>query len=186
MSLKSRPTFAVDLEESPSAVLARLQTQLGAPGVQVRWARTPGGGGAHAVGQAGAGDHFALTIEDARRHFWSPWLMVDVSAGDRGTHVFARFTPHPSVWTGYAFAYMTLASIGFFSLIFAYACSVSGSHGGATAWIPWIAPVCAGVAFLLWASAQVGQRLARAEMDDLKHCLDAGLAAGPPRPHAGP
>lgn len=177
MSLKSRPTFAVDLNEPTGAVVARLHERLAAPDVEVRWARTPGGGGK--VGVGGAGDHLALTIAESRRHFFSPWLMVDLSATDAGTHIFARFSPHPSVWTGYAFAYMTLGSLGFFSLIFQYAQSVAGSHAGNAAWVSLVAPTAAVLAGLLWTSAQVGQRLAKAEMELLHATLEQGLVAEP-------
>ncbi len=172
MSLELRPTFTLGLDEPTGAVLRRLRAQMHAPGVEVRWARQPGGGAPSSVREDQ--DHVVLCVDVATRHFWSPWLMLDIAQHDGGTHLHGRFSPHPSVWTGYAFCYLTLTAIGFFSLIFAWASQLSGSGRPS---VGLIAPVCALIAFAMWWVSQVGQRLARDEMVLLRACVDAGLRA---------
>lgn len=174
MSLELRPTFAIGLAEPTAVVLRRLRSRLAAPHVLVRWARPPGGGEATLRDDQ---DHAVLCMDESVRHFWSPWLTLDVAAEDGETHVFGRFSPHPSVWTGFAFCYLTLTVIGFFSLIFVAALRMSG---GGQAWVGVIAPLCALVALALWWASQVGQRLAHAQMMTLRDCVDAALGEQQP------
>ena len=172
MSLELRPTFTIGLAEPTGVVLRRLRAHMQAPQVQVRWAQRPGGGGP--VSTREDQDHVVLCMDPAVRHFWSPWLMLDVQQLDDSTHLYGRFSPHPSVWTGFAFCYLTLTAIAFFSLIFAWASQLSGSG---KPMVGIIAPICAVIALALWWSSQVGQRLAAAEMTTLRACLDAALKA---------
>ena len=46
------------------------------------------------------GHHLTLTVRERDRHFWSPWLTLDVrnQQGAEGCHVHGRFNPHPSIW----------------------------------------------------------------------------------------
>ncbi len=170
MSLELRPSFTIGLNEPCGHVLKRLRARMRADHVEVRWAQRPGGGGPPSAREDQ--DHVVLCIVEPERHFWSPWLMVDIAEQDGGVHLYGRFSPHPSVWTGFAFCYLTLGAIGFFALIFAWASQLSGSGKPV---VGLIAPVCALVAFSLWWASQVGQRLAHAEMRTLRACLDAAL-----------
>ena len=170
LSLELRPTFTIGVAEPTGVVLRRLRARMAAPQVEVRWARQPGGGEATTVREDQ--DHVVLCMIPEVRHFWSPWLMLDVQAEDGATHLFGRFSPHPSVWTGFAFCYLTLTAIGFFALIFAWASQLSGSGNS---WLGLLAPLCAAIAFALWWASQVGQRLARAEMVRLRDCVYAAV-----------
>ena len=172
MSLELRPTFTIGMAEPSGVVLRRLRAHLHAPHVQVRWARRPGGGGLASTREDQ--DHVVLCMDEEVRHFWSPWLMLDIQAEADTTHLFGRFSPHPSVWTGFAFCYLTLGVIGFFSLIFAAALQLSG---GGHAWAGLIAPLCALICLCLWWASQIGQRLAYAQMLDLRACVDIALHA---------
>ena len=170
MSLHLRPTFAIEIAEPFGVVLRRMRQQLQAPDVLVRWARTPGGGLAQLRDDQ---DHVVLCMVESQRHFWSPWLMLDVQPSRVGTQLCGRFSPHPSVWTGFAFAYLVLAVVGCFSLIFAGAMHLSGGR-------PWAAigaPLCAAVALGLWWASQLGQRLAAGQMLVLRSCVDGGVRA---------
>lgn len=170
MSLELRPTFTRGLDEPTGVVLRRLRARMEAPHVQVRWARRPGGGGSTSTREDQ--DHVVLCMDQDQRHFWSPWLSLDIQAHEGTTHLYGRFSPHPSVWTGFAFCYLTLTAIGFFSLIFAWASQISGSGKPA---VGLIAPLCAVIAFSLWWASQLGQRLARDQMLILRACVDAAL-----------
>jgi hypothetical protein len=172
MSLELRPTFTIGLDEPTGVVLRRLRAQMAAPHVQVRWAQKPGGGTLSHVREDT--DHVVLCMDEDVRHFWSPWLMMDVQAEADTTHLFGRFSPHPSVWTGFAFCYLTLSVVGFFSLIFTAALHMSGSGH---AWVGLIAPLCALIALALWWASQIGQRLAQAQMLTLRECVAAAVNA---------
>lgn len=170
MSLALRPSFAVDLGCPSSQVLERLFARLGAGPHQLRRTRVPGGGGERGPRDH---DHFVLTVAEAEQRLWSPWLTVEVTPKGEGAHLFARFSPHPSVWTGFAFAYLTLSVVLLFSLVFTAALALSGG-------VPWSLFVSAGAAlvlFGLWWASQVGQRLARGQMETLRAELTAALEA---------
>lgn len=169
MSLALRPTFSVELACPSTVALERLYAALGAGPHVLRRTRSPGGGG---EGETRAHDHFVLTVADDAQRVWSPWLGVEVSPRDTGATLLARFSPHPSVWTFFAFAYLTLSVVLMFSLCFTAALAMSGGR-------PWSLLVSAGVVVVmaaLWATAQLGQRLARAEMESLRAALEAAIA----------
>lgn len=158
----------MDLACSSTVVQERLFERLGVGPHQLRRTRTFGGGGSAGVREH---DHFVLTVVESERHFWSPWLNVEVTPREGGAHLFARFSPHPSVWTMFAFAYLAMTTLLLLSLCFAAALSMSGSA-------PWGLAVSAGavvVMLLLWAASQVGQRLAHAQMVQLRLALDEAV-----------
>lgn len=118
-----------------------------------------------------AGHHMTLTVHEADRHFWSPWLHIEVTERDGQTQVRGRFTPHPNIWTGFAFSYFSLITLAVFAAVW-----------GSSQWMLeqrptalWIALVCVVVVGLLWWSAQVGQRLAREQMHILRNAVEAVL-----------
>jgi hypothetical protein len=169
MSLALRPSFSVDLACPSTVALERLYAALGAGPHALRRTRSPGGGGEDTPR---AHDHFVLTVADDVQRVWSPWLGVEVSPTDAGATLFARFGPHPSVWTFFAFAYLTLSVVLMFSLCFTAALAMSGGR-------LWSLAVSAGVVVVmagLWATAQLGQRRAREQMESLRAALEAAIA----------
>ncbi len=123
------------------------------------------------------GHHLVLTHAAHLRHLWSPWLHVEVEAQGDSSRVIARFTPHPNLWTSFAFGYFTLGAVAFFAGFFAIAQAIIQQP----AWALWIA-VGAGAGMLaMFAFAKFGQRLAAQQMGELAIRLDAVLAgAGTP------
>jgi hypothetical protein len=118
--------------------------------------------------------HLLVTVPRAERHFWSPWLHVDlrpVEGDAQATDVFARFSPAPSVWTAFMLTYIALATICFFSAVWAFAQSVLGNE--LTALWGVAIPLIVG-AVMFW-SARVGQRLAREQMHRLHDAVRAAL-----------
>lgn len=118
-------------------------------------------------------DHFLLTVPASQQHVWSPWLTIDITAREGGSHLFARFGPHPSVWTGFAFTYLTLGLVLVFSLIFAGAQAMVG--GGL-----WPLAISGGAlvgAVAMWTASRVGLQLAREQMEAVRHELDRAIAA---------
>jgi len=126
-------------------------------------------------------DHFVLTVRESQQHFWSPWLNVEVRPRGDGDALVGRFSPHPSVWTGFAFAYLALVMVLLLSLSFSLALHLSGSA-------PWTLGIAGGtvvVMLLMWVASQLGQRWAHAQMDTLRAALEAAVAecdAPPSRP----
>ena len=116
MAMVLRPGFLVDVAISSRELIERLEAALAAGPMQIKRTRVPGGGeepGTRSV------EHLVLTVPDAQQHFWSPWLTIELSPGDAGTHLRATFSPHPSVWTGFAFGYLTMTVVLVASLVIA-------------------------------------------------------------------
>ena len=154
MSLpRTAPVFTMDLDGTVDQVMQRLQTL-------VHKVDGPLTGSV-------AGHHMTLTVREADRHFWSPWLHIELTEVEGQTHFRGRFTPHPSVWTGFAFSYFSLIVIAAFALIW-----------GTSQWMLdhrptalWIALICAVGVTALWWSAQIGQRLAREQMHHIRDAV---------------
>jgi hypothetical protein len=171
MSLALRPSWAVDLPCASREVVARLAADLGDGRLTFKRSRIPGGGVEHAERDD---DHFLLSVPAGEQRVWSPWLAIDVSARDGGAHVFARFGPHPSVWTGFAFGYLTL-TVG---LVVALVVAASGAavKGGDQTWALWLAAGLALAGAGLWGLSQLGQRLGAAQMESLRSAFDRALS----------
>lgn len=117
-----------------------------------------------------AGNHMMLTVQEKDRHFWSPWLHLEVSEDGESVEVRGRFTPHPSLWTGFAFCYFSLIVMAGFAVVWGLSQWMIEERPTAL----WVALGCAVLVGLLWWSAQVGQRLARAQMEALR-CAVQGV-----------
>lgn len=118
--------------------------------------------------------HLLITTPRAERRFWSPWLHLDLRpvAGDAGsTDVFGRFSPAPSIWTGFMLTYIALATIALFSAVWAGAQLTIGERP-TMAWGVAAAVVIGGV--MAW-SARAGQRLARGQMEQLSEAVHSTL-----------
>lgn len=166
MSAAIRPSFSLDLACPSRLVLERLFARLGSGRYPLR--RTRSFGSEHGAAKVRERDHFILTVPDAEQHFWSPWLNVEVTPQGEGSHLFARFSPHPSVWTMFAFAYLGLSTVLLLSLCVAGALVMSGS----SPWALWISAAAALIMVAMWGASQVGQRLAHAQMEELRAELE--------------
>ncbi len=169
-----RPTFSLRVGMSPESVIARLGVLIDQPGETF-------------TGKV-VGRHIILTVRDAQRHFWSPWLEIEVTGADdgvvgenpganpgedpgAGAELRGRFTPHPSIWTGFAFGYLSLIVLALFAFMW-----------GLSQWlidqrptVLWAALACCVVMGLMWWSAQVGQKLARVQMEALRKAVDGAI-----------
>lgn len=106
---------------------------------------------------------------------WSPWLEIDVSPNEGGTRIGARFSPHPSVWTGFAFGYLTLGVVCLVALTIV----VSGEmlEGGEQRWAWWLVGGAAVAMIAMWGVSMIGQRLAHDQMQTLRTNLDRAIEA---------
>jgi hypothetical protein len=165
------PTFTLDVAAAGAEVLGQLQRRLAGTRFVVRRTRPPGGGPDHAARDH---DHVILTVPATERHFWSPWLTLEVAAGpDAGTRITGSFSPHPSVWTGYLLGYLGLGLVCLFGVLYAAALAISDSDG--SPWTLWVAAGAVAGMLAMWAGSIVGQRLARAQMAELRTALDQAL-----------
>ncbi len=112
--------------------------------------------------------HAMISIEPARRRFWSPWLHLEVRDGDDGREVFGRFSPHPSIWTGFMFSWLAIAVLVFFAAMF----GISQQMAGEAAWAWYMIPVLLVIAALLWVGSQAGQRLSHDEMIQIRSKIE--------------
>lgn len=127
-----------------------------------------------------SGHHVELLIDAAERHFWSPWLSVDLLPDRAGTRVKCRYGPHPSLWTAIASLYAVLAFALLSGLVFGGTQALLG-HA------PWgliAAPVALLLALALYVGSQIGQRLGADQMQILDDFLGAALSDD--REPAGP
>lgn len=158
-----RPTFQHDLPNPPRDVAAALDGLL---------TRYPG---------KRVGLHVMLTVPEREKHFWSPYLTIELSEAEApasgGTHLHARFSPNPSLWTAIGFTYLSLIVIAFFALMWAGAQLTLGHAPHAA----WIALLCGLFVALLWWVSLAGQRLAYEQMfalrTDLEQTLDVAASA---------
>lgn len=157
---KMRPTFEIGLPIAPDDAVNQMRAQLRD---EFRECTTS------------AGRCVDLFVSDEERHFWSPHLSVQVEEEESGSRLYARFGPHPEVWTMFVFLY---SAVGFAALL--------GVGWGYAQWIsgrpPWallVVPGAAAVAALLYLGSRVGQRLGRDQMSALRTRLEwliAGMA----------
>ncbi len=128
------------------------------------------------------GKHIMLTVSEKDRHFWSPWLDMEVleeeddedsgeSAQGGAATVRGRFMPHPNIWTAYMAAYFGLGTFGLFAACFAYAQWVTESPPTAL----WGVGLSVVLTVAVWWSAQVGQKLARGQMEVLMEVVGGAL-----------
>lgn len=166
-----RPAFSVDVAMPSRALITELAKQLAAGPMSLKRTRRPGGGGESSAGDA---DHLLLTVPPPHQTFWSPWMTIEISPRGDGAHVHAKFSPHPSVWTGFAFGYLTMTVVLAVSLV---AAATTFIVPGGQLWVLWISAAASLGLVGLWLSSVVGQRLAQAQMAELRTTLDHALAA---------
>lgn len=168
MGLALQPSFSLDLDCPSRVVLQRLFARLSDGPHELRRTRVFGGGQQAELPDA---DHFVLAVAGPEQRVWSPWLNVDVAPQGEGARLYARFSPHPSMWILFVFAYIALSALFLFSLCFAAAQRMLGTQ-------PWAlyGTLGSGLSMLgLWGAAQVGQHLSRAQMASLRAELEQAL-----------
>ena len=169
MSLAVRPSFERELPLASTQAIARLSAQLAAGSQTLRRTRVPGGGRETTARDQ---DHLVLTVPATQQRFWSPWLTIELTPRGDGTHLFARFSPHPSVWTGFWFGYLALGLVLLFALVFTAALAMTGG----SLWSLWIAGGATLAMAAMWWASRIGQRLAQEQMATLRAELERALA----------
>ncbi|MEZ5974187.1 MAG: hypothetical protein R3F33_08615 [Planctomycetota bacterium] len=158
-----RPVFKLPTDLTPDEASARLEALLTCQDCRV-------------AGQA-VKHHMMLTLTDRERHFWSPWLQLEIrtEVGREHTMVYGRFSPAPSIWMGFALTYLALGTISMFATIFAVSQWMLDTQPSAL----WALPICALIAATIWTATRIGQGMARQEMVDLQAAVEAALEREP-------
>ena len=153
-----RPRFTLQVRRPAPEVIAAVRARLERPGCPVEG--------------MGAGRHLELFVHPERRHFWSPWLSLDVDPVPGGAALIAgRFGPHPSVWTGVMSGYALVAFVVLGGLVFGGTQLLVGHRP----WGLWALAPGLLLGGLLYAAARVGQRLGAEQMALLRGFLDRCL-----------
>lgn len=154
-----RPTFRLTLPLPPEEVLRRVREGLADPAGDC---------------QGSMGSHgFELHVDDAHRHFWSPWLTVEVRPDPAGALLYCRFSPQPQVWTLFVAMYSAVGFAALCCLVYASAQWTLDTPPTAL----WGVPIALLAAGGLYAAAFVGQGLGGAQMYVLRRFLDQHLPA---------
>jgi hypothetical protein len=154
-----RPRFVLVSELTPDATSARLEQLLRAEDGKL-------------VGQS-VKHHMMFGLRDQAHHFWSPWLQLEVRSeiGQDQTRVYGRFSPSPSIWMGFAMAYLGLATLSLFAVTFAVSQWMLDRAPDAL----WVLPICAAVAAAMWTATRIGRGLAAEEMAQLQRAVEECL-----------
>ncbi len=145
-----RPTFDLLIPREAPAVIEQLRTRLV--------------NGTYPVRTQNLGGHFMVWPLERDVHFWSPWLDLDVGSHPEGTRVFGRFSPRPSIWTGFMCAYFGLVTAGTFAALWG-ATQILLEQPPLALWIALGCGLVMGL--MIWAS-RIGQRLAHDQMARMK------------------
>jgi len=129
--------------------------------------------------------HCVLRIPDARRALWSPELDLTFERrtdGAPGVRARCLFGPRPEVFTGFAFVYAALATIGLGGAFWGLAQATLGDP-------PWGFAVTGAAAVAIgavYASSFIGRGLAAAQMYQLRRHLDVCVEEAERRARAAP
>jgi len=125
-----------------------------------------------------AGNHLMLVVPPKQRHFWSPWLNLEMHDMDGDMHkltlVQGRFSPNPAIWTGYMMVYSSLAVLVFLAAIFGISQMILQSSPWAFQFIIVILVIAA----LMYWSSLIGQKIAQSQMHELYDITIQTLAHG--------
>ncbi len=115
-----------------------------------------------------AGRCIDLFVNAEERHFWSPHLSVQIEEAEGGSRLYARFGPHPEVWTLFVFFYAASAFAALIGAGWGYAQWLSGD----APWALLVVPGAGLVTVLLYAASRFGQKLGRDQMSQLRARLE--------------
>ena len=155
-----RPVFEMPLASPGGAVVEAIRRKLRDPRAQVEGV----------VLASGA----EITTGKQERHFWSPYLSVEVAREDGGAwHLHGRFAPEPNVWILFLGIYGILGMAGLGALMY-----------GVSQWMvreaPWAlvgVPASVALVAFTYGAAFIGQGLGAEEMYRLRSFVDGCVEA---------
>ena len=161
-TVQMRPTFLLETELNDKEVMQRLANSFSR--------RSDGHEPVSYHGQF-TGHHGMISIDGASRHFWSPWMHLEVRSTEQGRQVMGRFSPHPSIWTGFMFSFLMISVLILFAAMF----GVSQQLSNQSPWAYYFIPLGLLVIAVLWFVSKAGQKLAQAKMEQMRTRLEECL-----------
>ncbi len=161
---RMRPTFTLPIDETPDAVFRRVAERLSRDDCP--------------ISGLVARHHVELTTCRARRHTWSPILVVETDPNaTEGRGLRGRFAPHPNVWTGFMALYglLGMGAIG---------ATMFGLIQLRLDMPPWALlglPLALVVGAFVYGAAFIGQGLGADEMYEIRSFLDRCVEGLPDR-----
>lgn len=113
-----------------------------------------------------------LMVDRTERRVWSPRLSIEIEDSPDGSTMRCRFSPRPDVWTGFMFVYFAVVFLIVFGATLGYVQQVSDE----AAWGYWAVPFGLLIIVCIHGASYVGQRLAAAQMRELRARLDSVLS----------
>lgn len=157
---RPRPRFYLELPHPPLAVLAAIRGGL-EECAEVHGLVLDDGG------------KVELVLSEERVRFWSPQLSALVKeSASGGSHLEARFGPHPHVWGLFLYGYGTGIMLTCAALLF----GLVQLFLDMTPWGLWVTPLALMITALTYGAAYVGQGLGAGQMHDLRAFLDRAIA----------
>lgn len=150
-----RPVFEMPLASPGGAVVEAIRRKLRDPHAPVEGV----------VLASGA----EITTGKQERHFWSPYLSVEVAREDGGAwHLHGRFAPEPNVWILFLGIYGILGMAGLGALMY----GVSQWMVRETPWALAGVPAALALVAFTYGAAFIGQGLGAEEMYRLRSFID--------------
>jgi hypothetical protein len=104
-----------------------------------------------------------LKVAERDRHFWSPQLHLALEGDEDQITIHGRFSPHPTVWSGFLALYLAIAFSGIIGVIF----GTSQWTLGVTPTGLIAGPTAIALTGLVYLAARTGRRLGRDQMREL-------------------
>jgi hypothetical protein len=155
---RMRPKFSVELSVPAAEAILRLREGLDTPELRAT--------------SMAAGRCVDFLVDRSETRLWSPRLTVRIDDSPEGSTMFCRFSPRPDVWTGFMFVYFLVVFLIVFGATLGYVQQVSDE----AAWGFWAVPIGLLIIACIHGASYVGQRLAAAQMLELRAKLASVLS----------
>jgi len=162
-----RPTFTLRLDLPREEAIQRLRSQLATSRSRDCW--------------RGKGRWCEIHLPQEEQKVWTPHLSLRLDHEGEGSSIFGRFAPKPEIWTFFMFLYVLVLFIILFGATFGYVQWASNEP----AWGLWAVWIGIPVLGLIHLAAYLGQRLGKAQMEELKSRLDEVVEGLPVRTEEG-
>jgi len=163
-----RPRVEYLSPESPEDLVGRFAVALSSSGCPVEGSATQ--------------RHVSLRVPSSDRHFWSPFLSLEVWEEGDGAIARGRFGPHPNIWTFFVFTHAAIFVVG----LFVSSYGVAQWMMGATPWALLALPAMAALHAFVFGAEYIGKGLGSEQMLVIHDFARGVVAQATPGPSADP
>lgn len=118
-------------------------------------------------------NHAVVEMREEARHFWSPYLNLEVEDEPGGSLVRGRFSPHPHVWTLFMAVYILLGIV----FLAGIAWGLVQYTLGEAPWGVLVAPAAVGLFGFVYGATLIGQGLGAEQMYTMRALVDRATNA---------